>query len=76
MSDAVMMTLVFLPLFGLFALFIAVLYFRSRHNSAHPAKPVTPDQIDSRFLVVDRQGPGNNLEEVWFPESRKIVLSP
>lgn len=29
-----------------------------------------------RFLVVDRKGPGNNLEEVWFPESRKIVLNP
>lgn len=29
-----------------------------------------------RFLMVDRKGPGNNLEEVWFPESRKIVLSP
>jgi ureidoglycolate lyase len=29
-----------------------------------------------RFLMVDRKGPGNNLEEVWFPESRKIVLNP
>jgi ureidoglycolate lyase len=29
-----------------------------------------------RFLMVDRKGPGNNLEEVWLPESRKIVLTP
>ena len=24
----------------------------------------------SRFLIVDRKGPGNNLEEVWFDEIR------
>ncbi len=29
-----------------------------------------------RFLMVDRKGPGNNLEEVWFPENRNIVLTP
>ncbi len=38
--------------------------------------PLLVFDAGSRFLVVDRQGPGNNLEEVWFPESRKIVLSP
>ncbi len=29
-----------------------------------------------RFLVIDRKGPGNNLEEMWLPESRSIVLTP
>ena len=24
----------------------------------------------SRFLIVDRKGPGNNLEEIWFDEIR------
>ena len=38
--------------------------------------PLLVFDAGSRFLVVDRQGPGNNLEEVWFPESRKIVLAP
>jgi ureidoglycolate lyase len=38
--------------------------------------PLLVFDTGSRFLVVDRKGPGTNLEEVWFPESRKIVLSP
>jgi ureidoglycolate lyase len=29
---------------------------------------------ESRFLVIDRKGPGNNLEEVWFGE-REISLA-
>ncbi|MGQ0485344.1 MAG: ureidoglycolate lyase [Hyphomicrobiales bacterium] len=38
--------------------------------------PLLVFDAGSRFLVIDRQGPGNNLEEVWFPESRSIVLTP
>jgi ureidoglycolate lyase len=30
--------------------------------------PLLVLDADSRFLVVDRKGPGNNLEEVWFGE--------
>ena len=30
----------------------------------------------SRFLVIDRKGPGNNLEEVWFDEGVEIVVTP
>lgn len=30
---------------------------------------------DSRFLVVDRGGPGNNLEEIWFEPDRCLELS-
>lgn len=29
----------------------------------------------SRFLVIDRKGPGNNLEEVWFDEGVEIVVT-
>jgi ureidoglycolate lyase len=29
----------------------------------------------SRFLVVDRKGPGNNLEEFWIGESRWLHLA-
>ncbi len=38
--------------------------------------PLLVFDAGSRFLVVDRQGPGNNLEEVWFPESRRMLLAP
>ena len=38
--------------------------------------PLLVFDAGSRFLVVDRKGPGDNLEEVWLPESRKIVVSP
>ena len=38
--------------------------------------PLLVFDAGSRFLVADRKGPGNNLEEVWLPESWKIVLSP
>lgn len=30
--------------------------------------PLLVFDADSRFMVVDRKGPGNNLEEVWFAE--------
>ena len=32
--------------------------------------PLLVLDADSRFLVVDRKGPGKNLEEVWFDEIR------
>ena len=28
------------------------------------------------FLVVDRSGPGVNLEEVFFPEGEGAVIAP
>ena len=31
---------------------------------------------ESRFLVVDRKGPGKNLEEVWLPEGLGLQLHP
>ena len=31
---------------------------------------------DSRFLVVDRKGPGSNLEEVQFAEGAEIFVTP
>lgn len=30
----------------------------------------------SRFLVVDRAGPGDNLEEVWLDAATELQLSP
>jgi ureidoglycolate lyase len=39
----------------------------------HPLLVLDPD---SRFLIVDRKGPGNNLEEVWLPESQWLSMSP
>ena len=35
--------------------------------------PLLVLDADSRFLIVDRKGPGNNLEEVWF-EDRPLHL--
>jgi len=31
---------------------------------------------DSRFLIVDRKGPGNNLEEVWLAEEKVFGITP
>lgn len=31
---------------------------------------------DSRFVLVDRKGPGNNLEEVWFEHGAELLLTP
>lgn len=38
--------------------------------------PLLVHEDDSRFLVVDRQGPGNNLEEIWFDEVDWLALAP
>lgn len=39
----------------------------------HPLLVLQPLQD---FLVVDRAGPGDNLEEVFFPEGATAVLAP
>jgi len=36
--------------------------------------PLLVLEADSDFLVVDRGGPGEDLEEFWFTEDREIVL--
>jgi ureidoglycolate lyase len=38
--------------------------------------PLLVLDAESRFLVVDRKGPGNNLEETWFEESFVFGLTP
>ncbi|MFN4141467.1 ureidoglycolate lyase [Aestuariivirga sp.] len=38
--------------------------------------PLLVFDAESRFLVVDRKGPGNNLEEAWFEESFVFGLTP
>ena len=38
--------------------------------------PLLVFDADSRFLVVDRKGPGNNLEEVWFTPDFVFGLTP
>lgn len=38
--------------------------------------PLLVFDADSRFLIVDRKGPGNNLEEVWFAENFAFGLKP
>ena len=38
----------------------------------HPLLVLDPE---SRFLIVDRKGPGNNLEEVWFTPDFAFVLA-
>ena len=38
--------------------------------------PLLVFDADSRFLVVDRKGAGNNLEEVWFAEDFVFALTP
>lgn len=39
----------------------------------HPLLVLDPD---SRFLIVDRKGPGNNLEEVFFAPDFAFSLAP
>lgn len=39
----------------------------------HPLLVLDPD---SRFLIVDRKGPGNNLEEVFFDADFAFSLAP
>ena len=36
--------------------------------------PLLVLEADSDFLVVDRGGPGEDLEEFWFTEDQEIVL--
>lgn len=38
----------------------------------HPLLVLDPG---SRFLIVDRKGPGNNLEEVWLAKDRAFSLA-
>jgi len=38
--------------------------------------PLLVFDSDSRFMVVDRQGPGNNLEELWLEEGQWHCISP
>ncbi len=36
--------------------------------------PLLVQNPDSRFLIVDRKGPGNNLDEVWFTDGFAFTL--
>jgi ureidoglycolate lyase len=45
----------------------------ARNAWHHPLLVLDPD---SRFLIVDRKGPGNNLDEVWLPEGTDLTLQP
>ena len=38
--------------------------------------PLLVLDADSRFLIIDRKGPGNNLEEVWLGEGEVFGLTP
>jgi ureidoglycolate lyase len=38
--------------------------------------PLLVFDADSRFLIIDRKGPGNNLEEVWLAEDAVFGLTP
>jgi len=38
--------------------------------------PLLVRDAASRFIIVDRKGPGNNLEEVWLPEGTGLRLQP
>ena len=37
--------------------------------------PLLVHDADSRFLIVDRKGPGNNLEEVWLDQDFVFSLA-
>jgi ureidoglycolate lyase len=45
----------------------------ARHVWHHPLLVLDPG---SRFLVVDRKGPGDNLEEEWFAEDFVFSVVP
>jgi ureidoglycolate lyase len=45
----------------------------ARNAWHHPLLALDPA---SRFLVVDRKGPGRNFEEVWLAASEELVLMP
>jgi ureidoglycolate lyase len=36
--------------------------------------PLLVNDAGSRFLIVDRKGPGNNLEEVWLEDGFALTL--
>jgi ureidoglycolate lyase len=38
--------------------------------------PLLVLDADSRFLIIDRKGPGTNLEEVWLDEGEVFGLTP
>lgn len=38
--------------------------------------PLLVFDAGSRFLIVDRKGPGNNLEEVWLADDAVFGLTP
>ena len=38
--------------------------------------PLLVLDADSRFIIIDRLGPGNNLEEVWLGEDEVFDLTP
>ncbi len=37
--------------------------------------PLIAYDAESRFLIVDRIGPGNNLEELWLPDNAELKLT-
>jgi ureidoglycolate lyase len=37
--------------------------------------PLLVRDPDSRFLIIDRKGPGNNLEEEWLPDDITFKLN-
>ena len=41
------------------------------------AEPLTRDAFApfGEFLIIDRKGPGSNLEEHWFPEGERPTLT-
>ncbi|MCA3556500.1 ureidoglycolate lyase [Aestuariivirga sp.] len=38
--------------------------------------PLLVLDADSRFLIIDRKGPGNNLEEAWFEDTPLHIIHP
>ena len=38
--------------------------------------PLLVLDAESRFIIVDRKGPGNNLEEVWLEDEAVFGLTP
>lgn len=36
--------------------------------------PLLVFDFDSQFLVIDRKGPGDNLEEVWLPDALALEI--
>ncbi len=44
----------------------------ARNAWHHPLLVLDPD---SRFLVIDRKGPGNNMEEVWLEANNNLILA-